>query len=595
MSAASAWSPGAPPGSLPAEDPRRMELERCLAEAATLPGVDATTCRWLAEKLRAEVFNLVVAGEFKRGKSSVINALLGEALLPAGVVPLTSVVTVIRSGRIPAVRVELRNGERLAIDPSAIGEYVTERGNPRNTKGVASVVIDHPSPWLANGVRLIDTPGIGSVYEHNTDETRKYLPQADAVLFVASVDQPVSRTELDFLRDLRSYASKIFCLLNKTDYLRPEELKESLEFSSAAVRQALEASVPVLPVSARLALEGREQRNAETLERSGILELEQALRLFMEREKTNAWLGSIRRSLGRLLSQARFALELESKVLIEPLDRIEANLGVYRLEKEKTDRARADYRVLLEEDSKRLQREIVEPKLEAFMREQQAAIGRRIEQWSAELERQPPRKLQALLQERMIAYVRAAYDDWLARENIELSRAFEELSARFWRSLQESVDELMRRSSELFAIDFTSARADARWTTESGFYYKFWYEPTSLKLLSSSAVLALPKALAGPLIAKRAKASGIELIEVQAGRIRHDLQERLKRSVQDALRQMLSQIDATIAGLEAAIDRGITMRRRSRAHAEARGTELVELRRRITSMEARLERDAESR
>lgn len=555
-----------------------------------LPGVDATTCSWLREKLSGEVFNLVVAGEFKRGKSTIINALLGEALLPAGVVPLTSVVTVIRSGKVPAVRVELRGGECLTIDLSSLGEYVTERGNPGNSKGIERVVIDHPSPWLANGVRLIDTPGIGSVYEHNTDETRKYMPQADAVLFVASVDQPVSRAELDFLRDVRSYAGKCFCLLNKTDYLRPEELEESLAFSSAAVREGLDVSVPVLPVSARLALDGRQRGNADLLAHSGFLELEETLRLFMQREKTNAWLHSIGRSLVRLLSQARFALDLESKLLTEPLEQIEANLTAYRFEKEKTRRAREDYRVLLEAEAKTLQKEHVEPTLEAFRQEQQVAITRRIGEWFAELKELPSRTLQARLQERMIAYIRAAYDDWLGRENVELCRAFEALTARFWRSLEESVDELMRRSSELFAIDFVSTRTDARWRTESGFYYKFWYEPTSLTLLSSAAVLALPKVLAGGLIAKRTKALGVELIEVQAGRIRHDLEERVKKSVQDAQRQMLSQIEATVAAIEAAIDRGISIRRRSGARAEVRGAELTELRERITSIEARLER-----
>lgn len=578
----------APGASSSPSDSRRSEFQSCLREAAVLPGVDAATCHWLEEKLACEVFNLVVAGEFKRGKSSLINALLGEALLPVGVVPLTSVVTVIRSGPTPTACVELKSGERLTVDPSALAEYVTERGNPGNAKNVERVLIDHSSPWLAHGVRLVDTPGIGSVYEHNTDETCRYLPQADAVLFVASVDQPLSRAELDFLRDVRSYAGKTFCLLNKIDYLRPEELRESLEFSTAAVREALGASVPVFPVSARLALEGRHGSSGDVMARSGFRELEQALRNFMEREKTNAWLRSIARSLGRLLSQARFTLDLESKVLTEPLERIEANLAAYLEEKSEAERARADYRVLLEADARRLLKESVEPKLEAFKQEQRATLDGRIEQWYAELRELPPRKLQVALEERTIAHVRAAYDGWLAREDVELSRAFEQLCARFWSSLQESVDELMRRSSELFAVDFESARADARWTAVSGFYYKFWYEPTSLRLLSSSTVLVLPKLLAGRLIVKRAKASGSELTDVQAGRIRHDLEERLKKSVQDAQRQMLRQIETTIAGIDSAIDHGISTRRRSAEHASARHQELARLRQRIKSLDARV-------
>jgi GTPase SAR1 family protein len=577
-----------PPDASPSPDPRRAEAQACLREAEALPGVDATSCRWLEEKLASGVFNLVVAGEFKRGKSSVINALLGGALLPTGVVPLTSTVTIIRSARTAAAHVELRDGQRIEIEPAALAEYVTERGNPRNAKGVARVVVDHPSPWLENGVRLVDTPGIGSVYEHNTDETRKYLPQADAVLFVASVEQPVSRAELEFLRDIRSYAGKIFCVLNKTDHLGPEELAESLAFATTAIREALGAAVPVFPISARLALEGKQSHRRETVALSGYGELESALGRFMRTEKTDAWLRSIVSALQRLLAQARFALDLETKVLLDPLERIEASLAVFRQEKDKAERARADYRVLLHADARALLGDRIEPSLEAFKRERHAGMA----EWTLHtldaLEDLPSRELDAALQERLIAHVRTAYDGWLAVENAEIARAFDALCARFWTSLEESVDELMRRSSELFGIGFEPIHAESRWTSDSGFYYKFWYEPTSLTLLASSAVLALPRRLARPIIVKRTQALGADLIEVQAGRLRHDLHERLERSVRDAERQMMTQIEATIAGIEAAIEGGLAARRRSSEHAGARGAELAESRRQIAALDARV-------
>ena len=62
------------------------------------------------------------------------------------------------------------------------------------------VLITYPSPYLKDGVRLIDTPGVGSVYEHNTDVAYQYLPKSDAALFLLSVDQPVSKAELNFLK-----------------------------------------------------------------------------------------------------------------------------------------------------------------------------------------------------------------------------------------------------------------------------------------------------------------------------------------------------------------------------------------------------------
>lgn len=577
------------PQSMATPDIRRVEIEDCLRVAADLPGIDSSTCHWLSQKLSEDVFNLVVAGQFKRGKSTVINALLGEHLVPAGVVPLTSVITLIQSGKARKAQATLRYGEKRPLELAELADYVTERGNPSNSKSVERVIIEHPSPWLADGVRLVDTPGIASIYEHNTDETRRYLPQADAVLFIASVDQPVSRAELDFLHDVRRYAGKIFCLLNKTDYLRPEELAESLAFSLRAIREALGSDdVPVFPVSARLALEGKIANDEQSLSRSGFPAFERALRGFMAAEKTEAWLRSLGSGLERLLTQARFVQDLESKALTEPLEHIEANLALFRKEKAQAERARADYCVLLEADARSLLREDIEPRLERFKQSQKAEIRGAIDRWVGELRRLPSRKLSSALEERKIATVRSAYDDWLAQEDSQVSRAFQRLCARFWASLQQSVDELLRRSSELFAVDFDDVDTEPRWTAESGFYYKFWYEPTSLKILSTSAILMLPRLIAAPLIANRAKTTAVELIEVQAGRIRHDLEERLKKSVQDAQRQMLRQIDSTVAGIEAAMEGGVSLRLRSAEQVAARSTRLESARRETSALLARL-------
>jgi hypothetical protein len=138
-----------------------------------------------------------------------------------GVIPLTSVVTVIRYGVVPSLTVVLESGDARTVPLAELADYVTEKGNPRNEKQVREVQIDHPSSWLENGVRLVDTPGIGSVYDQNSDMTMRYVPQADAVLFVGSVDQPMSRAELEFLDVIRPHAAKIFCLMNKTGNYSP--------------------------------------------------------------------------------------------------------------------------------------------------------------------------------------------------------------------------------------------------------------------------------------------------------------------------------------------------------------------------------------
>ncbi|HTT13923.1 MAG TPA: dynamin family protein [Burkholderiaceae bacterium] len=158
----------------PGEAPTR--LAQCLDAAMSLHGVDLEACRRLKARLAEGVFNLVVAGEFNRGKSSVINALLGAAVLPVGVVPLTSVVTVVRQGERPRATVCFAGGATREIGIESIAEFITEKGNPRNAKGVDQVVVAYPSAWLRDGVRLIDTPGIGSIHRHNTDAALRFLP-----------------------------------------------------------------------------------------------------------------------------------------------------------------------------------------------------------------------------------------------------------------------------------------------------------------------------------------------------------------------------------------------------------------------------------
>jgi septin family protein len=129
-------------------------------------------------KLEEETFNLVILGQFKRGKSTFINALLGESILPRAIVPLTSVVTILRYG--PQLRVEVQylNERRQEVQLSELPAYITERENPRNKKGVKEVTVLYPSEYLKGEVRIIDTPGAGSVYSHNTDVAYAYLPSS---------------------------------------------------------------------------------------------------------------------------------------------------------------------------------------------------------------------------------------------------------------------------------------------------------------------------------------------------------------------------------------------------------------------------------
>jgi GTPase SAR1 family protein len=566
----------------------RGELARAIEALTALEQADQAACASLHDKLRDEIFNLVAAGQFKRGKSSVINALLGTPLLPVGVIPLTSVVTEIRYGLESSAEVVFESGERRAVALDALAEYATETHNPRNVKGVREVLIQYPSRWLESGVRLIDTPGIGSVYEHNTDVTQRYLPQADAVLFVGSVDQPMSRAELDFLQSLRPYAAKIFCLLNKTDYLDAAELEESLAFSQRAIEGALGLAMPLYPVSARRALETELAGDAARRAASGFPAFEHMLRAFMADSKERVWLKSLTLGALRILIQARLQVNLELAALAAPVEEVKRNLAAFADKKRDVLRARAEYRVLIESSTRNLLKEEIEPKIQAFKTEERSKALRLIQTWSDELSSASSKAFQEKLEQRITSEVRSAYDGWTQAEEPKIARAFERICERFSSEIQATVNDLLTYSARLFNLDFEAASPTQLWTAKSSFTYKFWYEPVGLKTLTSSLILSLPRIIGHRLIIAEMRKRAESLVEIHAGRLRHDLDERLKGNVASFCSELLSRIDATIEGIERAIESGVAVRDRGEAQASRRRTVLATTVSSMATLDARL-------
>lgn len=543
-------------------DAARARLAADVEAAASLPGIDAAALGALRRKLAGSIFNLVVAGEFKRGKSSVVNALLGADVLPTGVIPLTSMVTVLRHGTAPAVEVSFEDGRHASFGPEALADYVTERGNPRNAKRVREVEVAWPAPWLGRGFRLADTPGIGSAYGHNTDVTRAYLPNADAVIFVASVEQPVSRSELQFLSDIRACADRIFCLLNKTDYLSPQELAESVAFSTAALREALGTEVPVFPVSARRALQARASGAGDAFAASGFADFDAALQSFLARDSGAVWIESIQHHMTRLLSECRLSAELELKALAAPLESLREKLQAFAARRDETLRARDDFDALLAADTRKLVRQQVEPGLLAFKQDLLARLHAAVPGWLEQAGAKSGLSRQAALEERIVAEVRHAFDAWRAQEDADVDKAFEQICERFRSQLQQQVDALLRYSAELFSVPFHAVATPPLRDARSRFHYKFWQEPPSLRLLSDAAAGLLPGALGRAVLLKRARVRVAELVEMQSGRLRHDYEQRITEAMRLVRRELLDRMQTTIASIEAAIAAGRDLRAR---------------------------------
>jgi len=152
--------------------------------------------RSAAERIAEGRFFVACVGQFKRGKSTLLNALIGEPILPSGVIPVTAVPTILRFGERRRARVRLRSGGWADIGVGDIEEYVSEARNPENRKEVAALEVFVPSLLLREGMCFVDTPGLGSVFAGNTAATHAFLPHIDAAIVVIGTDPPIAGDEL---------------------------------------------------------------------------------------------------------------------------------------------------------------------------------------------------------------------------------------------------------------------------------------------------------------------------------------------------------------------------------------------------------------
>jgi len=273
----------------------------------------ATAADEETKRLRASVCTLAVVGEFKRGKSTLINALLGADLFPVGALPLTAVGTRAEFGESVSAAVEFLDGRREAITPAAIADYATERGNPGNQQRVSAVTVTTPSPLLRAPLCLIDTPGIGSAFADVSGTARGLLGQADAALVVLSAEQPASRRELEFVREVIASGASTLVVENKIDLVPPSERAAVLGFVREQLRDVGSEGAPLFPVSSVDARHAQRRGDRGALDASGLPALEQALMAFGAHEGPAAVTRGARRRLLQLVDQALARVELERR------------------------------------------------------------------------------------------------------------------------------------------------------------------------------------------------------------------------------------------------------------------------------------------
>src|SRR5574341_197740 len=205
-----------------------------------------------AEVLKdGDIVDVAVVGRFKAGKSSFLNCILGRDLVPVAAVPLTAVVTRLRYGPRGRAVVKHLDEREEEIPLEHLAEYVTEQRNPGNEKAVAIVDVETPNLRLYLGIRFVDTPGLGSVFAHNTRTAVDWLPRVGAALLAVSIDQPLSEYDVSLLKELAKHTPEVSILLTKADLVSPEEFADVGRFIAEQLSALTDGAVRVFPFSVR--------------------------------------------------------------------------------------------------------------------------------------------------------------------------------------------------------------------------------------------------------------------------------------------------------------------------------------------------------
>jgi small GTP-binding protein len=229
-------------GPIAALRERAIELISDIAGALATEGIDAPDdvkrLRDVAQDLRNLFFIVAVIGEFNAGKSSFVNAILGEKLLPMGITPTTEFIELIRYNDVPDRTPTIRDGT------------LREWGHP-NTG--------------APGVAIVDTPGTGSVFQRHEKTAKEFLHRSDLVIFLISAKHAFAETERIYLELAKHYGKKIILVVNQVDLLKASEQAEVRRFIQSQVKETLEIEPLLFMVSAREALDaiGKESPTAD--------------------------------------------------------------------------------------------------------------------------------------------------------------------------------------------------------------------------------------------------------------------------------------------------------------------------------------------
>lgn len=516
----------------------------------------------LAERVMEGRFYVAVIGQFKRGKSTLLNALVGDAILPTGVVPITTVPTVLRFGEKRSARVRFQGGSWTDVVPEDLIEYVSEENNPENAKRVAGVEVFLPSPLLADGMCLVDTPGLGSIFAGNTAATQAFVPQIDAAIIVVGADPPIAGEEMALVEEVSKHVRQLIVVLNKADRATEAERQIAVPFTRKVLEKRL--SRPVECIYEISAFERLQQKKSGWDWDLFVASLQ---KLVDESGRTLVRAAGMR-GLQRLGEEMLSVTLEEREALVRPIEESERRIASMRETIAETERSLREIAYLFMAEKHRLsdlfldrKKSFLNANLEAAKTEASLEFRSIHQHFGPRYRREVMHAAQTIAANRVLP--------WLTKEQAYAEEEYRTVARRFVNIGNDFLTKLSQsRIPEL-------SRMPNALNSEKGFRVvsRFRFEeliniaqPASPVRYVAGIVLGLVGARS--VIANRAMEFLEYLLEMNSSRVQSDLLDRVEESQ--------GQLEAEIRKLLHQITRMATVALEHAREAKSRGTAAVE-------------------
>ncbi|MDR4507733.1 MAG: dynamin family protein [Candidatus Brocadiaceae bacterium] len=519
-------------------------------------GIEDGRLAMVRERLVTNSFNLVILGQFKRGKTTLINSLIGKEVLPSSIVPLTSIVTILKFGKEIRCAIFMENGSEKKISEKELSCYITEKENPKNIRGVRCAFIEYPSSFLEKGMLLVDTPGVGSTFLHNTETTYEFLDHLDAALFLMSADVPISQVEKELLDTIKDSTQKIFFVLNKIDNLTPNEIGEIAAFNKQVLEEMGFAVHKIWPVSARDALKAKIINNDVQLSQSGLLELADALGSFLSSEKGKIVLNTALSKTQRFISGKLSQIAIEKRTLEASGEELEDTLNTFQKLVANLKQERDDITYLLKGESDKLCL-----KAENMLKVLEEKETPRIKQCLTDFYEKNPELSPTVFREEMQKVIKkeiiGGFEVFRKDSEQTISNTIQETLNRFTKRSNDIIQEFKTAAEVLFEVTMDQAEFTVELTKDNSFYYMVqeYTAPTEEEVKSILRTF-LPKSMSRKMVFHEMMERVSSDVSRNCGRTRSDLATRICKTINHYAKQLKDLGSDLIEQIEQAIQKG---------------------------------------